>query len=269
MLRIALVQMSSTNDLEQNLQKMKRWVAEAAAKKAQLITFPEMAYFIGEEWQPLLPRYSELADQFASWAKEYSIYILPGTLREPVKGANGRYFNTQLLFDPSGTLLAKYRKLFLFKAKLPDREYDESRFCEPGGHVVTSELSIGQFGFAICYDLRFPEMFRALKKRGVEVAILPSAFTVPTGKAHWESLIRARAIENQFYMIAPAQTGAMGDGKQTYGHSLVVSPWGDVVMDFGNDEGMAVGEIPLKAIAEAERKVSAWESRREELFPVA
>lgn len=270
MMRIALVQMSSQNRLDANLERMRAWLDEAVEKGARVVAFPEMAYYMGsaEEWKPLLAKYDELVETFSGWAREHGVTLIPGTLREPVAGSPGRFHNTLVVLDPKGREAAKYRKLFLFNATL-DRAYDESRHCEPGDRVAICPVDGVTLGLGICFDLRFPELFRALKRRGAQVVVLPSAFTVPTGAAHWEILLRARAIENQCFVVAPAQTGKVGEGKQTYGNSLAVSPWGEILVGLGTAEGIAVVDVDLEKIAEAERRVSAWPSPREDVLPIA
>ena len=266
--RIGIVQMTSGKNLTENLEKMQQSLDEAVKAKAQIVAFPEMAYLSGslEDWRAVLPRYEECLDKFAGWARDKGVFLLPGSLREPVRGTPDRYFNTSVLFDPTGRLVAKYRKIFLFQAQLPDKSYDEGKHCESGNMVVTSETSLGQLGFAICFDLRFPELFRGLKKRGADIVFVPASFTATTGQAHWHTLLKARAIENQCFVVAPAQTGRVGEGGATYGHALCVSPWGEVLADLGESEGVQVVELDLGALQEARTKVDAWACRREDLF---
>jgi nitrilase len=195
---------------------------------------------------------------------------LPGSLREPApKGENAeRYYNTLPAIGPDGKLLASYRKVFLFRANLPDRSYFEGQHCEAGDTPTTFVADGVTFGLTICYDLRFPELFRALRKRGAQAIVLPASFTVPTGTAHWEILLRARAIENQVFLLAPAQTGENGDRAATYGHSLVVGPWGDKLAERPSGEGTLFADVDPARIAEAASRVDAWQSRREDLFPI-
>lgn len=269
-MKIAVVQMQSSKNLLVNLNKMKRWVEEAANKEADIVVFPEMAYLTGgfKDWKPIVPKYEELAQEFKDWAKMYGIRIIPGTLREPKKGDEDRFFNTLLYISAKGEVLGKYRKIFLYQAVLPHKVYDEAQYCEAGKTTTVYEDKLGNLAFAICFDLRFPEMFRHFKKSEAEIIFLPSAFTVPTGTAHWETLVRARAIENQVFFIAPGLTGTGGDGLETYGHSLVVDPWGNILTDMGTGEGLSIVDIDTKLIKETAKKVNAWESRREELFPI-
>lgn len=261
--KIAMAQLTSGADLEQNLAKMRRMAETAAAAGAEVVAFPEMAYFMGKaaECAPLIPLYPEIVRRFRQWAKELRITLLPGSLREP---GQSRSFNTLPVIGPTGDLAAEYRKIFLFKANMPDRSYDEGEHCQAG----QTTHCVGNLGLAICYDLRFPELFRRLKKQGAEILIVPSAFTVPTGEAHWSVLLRARAIENQCFVVAPAQTGKLGDGRSTYGHSQIVSPWGEVMADLETREDVVTVTLDLGALSDARSRVDSWASRREDLFSI-
>lgn len=267
-MRIALIQMRSAADLKRNLADMERSLGSAARRGARLVVFPEMAYFTAplKDCAPVTGQFDELMQTFAGWAKRYGTALIPGSLREP--SPEGRHFNTLPVFDSAGIEVARYRKIFLFKAKLPDREYDESAYTTAGKDPVTFTLEGIRFGATICYDLRFPELFRALKKRGAELILLPAAFTVPTGRAHWETLLRARAIENQLYIAAPGLAGRSGNGAATYGNSLVVDPWGRVrVRAAGKPTTLFFTFDPRHAV-DCRGKVDAWASRREDLFPI-
>ncbi len=268
MFRLALVQMSSGRNLADNLRQMRASLETAVREKADLTVFPEMAYFLGspEQNKQVAPRFDEVRGGFARWAKELRANFIAGSVREP---SGERWFNTLLGFDADGREAVRYRKLFLFEAKLPDREYRESVECAPGDQLVTWDVAGVRVGMTICFDLRFPELYRALRKRGAQLMIVPSAFTVPTGRAHWEVLLRARAIENQCFVAAPAQTGAIGEGRHAWGHSLVVEPWGEVREDLGTEPGVRVVDIDFAEIERAETRVRAWACRREEILPIA
>jgi len=261
--KIAMAQLTSGADLEQNLAKMRGMTETAAKAGAEIVVFPEMAYFMGPRdlCVPIVPRYLEILGRFREWAEEFKITLLPGSLREP---GDARSYNSLPAISSSGEVLATYRKVFLFKANMPDRSYDEGEHCLAG----KAATAVGNLGLAICYDLRFPELFRHLKKQGAEILIVPSAFTVPTGQAHWSVLLRARAIENQCFVVAPAQTGKLGDGRVTYGHSQIISPWGEVLADLGEKEEVTTITLEMDALSQARAKVDAWASRREDLFPI-
>lgn len=267
--KVAVVQMTSGADFDANLRAMESAVAEAAQRGAAAVAFPEMAYLMApkEVWAPLLPRYDEMVGTFSSWAAKHRLALLAGSVREPIPGEEARCYNTSLFFSSDGKLAAKYRKIFLFRATLPDRGYDEGQHTGAGAEVVSVPSSeLGHVGLSICFDVRFPELFRVLRRRGAQIVFVPSAFTVPTGTAHWHALLRARAIENQVFVVAPAQTGTVGNGAKTFGHSLVVAPWGEVVLDAGEAPGIFEVSLDLAAIAEAEAKVPALVCRRDDLF---
>jgi len=264
-MRIGIVQMNSGSSVDKNLNRMSEWVAEAASGGADLIAFPEMAYLTGGVaiWQPWIDRYDEIVTRVSELAKRHRIALHLGSLREPGT-LSGRYFNTSVLISSEGKVLAKYRKVFLFRAYVADRAYEESKYADAGSEIVVHE----PFGFAICFDLRFPELFRSLSHQGAKIIFLPSAFTVPTGRAHWETLLRARAIENQCFIVAPDLVGKLGDGNTAYGHSMVISPWGEIVAEFnGEEEGVRVVDLDFDAINRANEIVSALSCRRDDLFP--
>jgi predicted amidohydrolase len=269
-MKIAVAQTTAHSDLEENLKNIESYVVQAKAQGAELVVLPEMAYFSGKksDWKSIVSEFSALTQRFCALAKAHSIALIPGTLREPSEDPH-KFYNTLIFINADGQILTHYRKIFLYRAVLPDRNYDETEYSKPGSDIVTLNWKGICLGFAICFDLRFPEIFRVLKKRGSQIVFLPSAFTVPTGKAHWELLIRARAIENQFFMLAPGLTGVSGDGAEKYGHSLVVGPWGEVLTDLKTEEQVKTIEIDVAQIADAEKKVPAWACRREELFPIS
>jgi predicted amidohydrolase len=247
---------------------MESAVKVASQGGSEILVFPEMAYFSAPAAQAktTVKDFSRLMELFASWASKYKVCLLPGSLREP--GPRGLCYNTLPVFSPNGELLAKYRKILLFRARLGAKSYDESASTAAGREAITFRFRDVTFGLAICYDLRFPELFRTLKKKGAEAVFLPSAFTVPTGKAHWETLLRARAIENQLFVAAPGQCGRSGNGSLTYGHSLVVDPWGKVAVR-SQSRPKALSFHFKKALAgECALKLDPWRSRREDLFPI-
>jgi deaminated glutathione amidase len=267
-MKIALVQMQSTGDLERNLRAMERLTAAAAARGSKMVVFPEMAYFTGhsKDCPPVVQKFAQLMDTFASWARLYKIALLPGSIREPSPAK--KQYNTLAAFGPDGKLLAAYRKIFLFRATLTDRAYNESAYTEAGQQPCVFRLDGVCFGLSICYDLRFPELFRSLKKAGADLVFVPAAFTVPTGRAHWETLLRARAIENQMYVAAPGLVGRSGNGAQTYGHSLVVDPWGKVRPKAANRPTTLTFDYDPQSCANYRSQLDAWASRREDLFPI-
>jgi deaminated glutathione amidase len=249
-MRVAVVQLNSQDDLAANLDRVRHWIAHAAGSGAQLVALPENFAFMGEE-----ARRRELAERLdgafpgtilsalAESASKHGVWVLGGGMPE-VSSDPARPYNTSLLVDPRGDIAATYRKLHLFDVTLPDgTSYRESATTSAGADVVTAEILGTRLGMSICYDVRFPELFRRLANEGARVVAVPSSFTVPTGKDHWHPLMRARAIENQAYVLAPAQHGKHPRGRQTYGKSLVVDPWGEVIAQCSEGEGFAVAAL--------------------------
>lgn len=263
---VACAQMRSTTDVHANLDQVVQQVRRASSLGVTLVATPENTTFLGPASQKL--RIAEPLDgpthrALAVLAREERIWLLVGSVAElytapdggpsPGLGARDRCYNTSLLFDPDGVLRASYRKIHLFDVDIPGGPmFRESAFVVPGADLVTAETPLGTLGLSICFDVRFPQLYAGLVKRGATVLSVPSAFTVPTGKDHWHLLLRARAVESQAYVLAPAQDGRhdnAGPGgqalRQSYGHSLIVDPWGCVLADAGegNPEGLALAEI--------------------------
>lgn len=264
--KAAVVQVTSNARVINNLTLCRQFVERAAEAGAKVVALPENFSFMGseEEKKQLLGQIENETFAFLKeTAKDCGIYLLGGGF--PTTAGNGKVFNTAVIFDPHGEEIFRYHKAHLFNAIVGDGfSYSESRGTESGGvlpQVVSTEF--GKFSSAICYDIRFPELFRSLSKDGVEICFLPAAFTVPTGVAHWEVLLRARAIENLMYVIAPGQTGIHDPhGKRkTYGHSMIVSPWGEVLADAGTNPGYAIAEINLDELLEKRKSLPSLEHR--------
>jgi predicted amidohydrolase len=262
---IAAAQMASGPDRTKNLEVATRLVRRAAERGATLIGLPENVAWMGPEKDR--PSAAERLDgptltRFAELARELRIHLLAGSIMEG--GApEGRVYNTSVLLGPEGQHLAVYRKIHLFDAEVGDgATYRESDTVAPGEAPVTVETPLGTVGLSICYDLRFPELYRALSRAGATLLTVPAAFTLMTGKDHWEVLLRARAIENQAYVFAPAQGGRHTDQRQTYGHALVVDPWGLVVARASDGEGLALAEVDPELIARVRKNLPALRHRR-------
>jgi predicted amidohydrolase len=247
----AVVQLSSQDDVVTNLRQAEQWIAEAAHAGAQLIALPENFAFMGEEdakgriAESLLPPFGPIVGTMSEAARKAGIFLVAGGLPEKSE-VEARPFNTSVLFAPDGKIVAHYRKIHLFDVDLPDgTKLEESRATCAGSPLdLTVATAFGMpLGMTICYDVRFPELYRALEERGARLITVPAAFTLTTGKDHWHVLLRARAIENQVYVLAPAQTGKHLKGRQTYGKSLIVDPWGDVLAQAGEGEGIAFARI--------------------------
>jgi predicted amidohydrolase len=249
-MRVAIVQLNTQDDLATSLSRVRHWAAEASAAGAQLVAFPENFAFMGEEAarRDLAERLDgtfpgPIFGALAESASKHGMWILGGGMPEKSDDV-ARPYNTAVLVDPRGGIAAKYRKVHLFDVTTPDgTSYRESAATAPGVDAVTAEVLGVRIGLSVCYDVRFPELYRRLVDQGARVLVVPASFTVPTGKDHWHPLLRARAIENQAYVLAPAQHGRHPRGRQTFGKALVVDPWGEVVAQCSEGEGIAVANL--------------------------
>jgi len=254
----AAVQMSSGPDRTRNLARASALVREAAARGARLVVLPEVFAWRGPgdaEGPVAEPVPGPTTAVLAALAHELGLYLCGGSILERVPG-EARPYNTSCLFDPAGTLVARYRKVHLFDVDLPGRvTVRESATRAPGNEAVTAPTPLGTLGLSVCYDLRFPELYRTLVRTGAEILLVPSAFTFPTGAAHWEVLCRARAVENQCYLIAADQTGMSPHGFPDYGDSLIADPWGRVLARAGDGEGVVTAEVDTAYIARVRREL--------------
>jgi predicted amidohydrolase len=269
----ACVQLRTGSDLEANLATAEASVRRAASYGAKLVLTPENTTFLGPQFHKVElaePLDGPMTQRLAKLADELSIHLLVGSVAEQRRSPDGsvdpqRCFNTSLLFGPNGDRLAVYRKIHLFDVDVPGGvTIRESDCIAPGEDVVVAETALGNLGLSICYDLRFPELYRALADRGADMLAIPSAFTLATGKDHWHALMRARAIETQCWVLAPAQWGIHdAEGRRvSYGHSLIVDPWGAVVADKGEGEGLCLAEIDLSRNAQVRRAIPVSQHRR-------
>jgi predicted amidohydrolase len=267
MTRVALLQMTSGIDPEANAAALVAGVEEAARGGAAMLFTPEMSglldrdreraarHVVAEDANPVLRAAREAAAERGLWVALGSLAVA----RE-----DGRWANRSFLIDEKGAIAARYDKIHMFDVQLASGEaWRESAAYVPGEAVVTAETPVGRLGLAVCYDVRFPALFEELGRRSCDVIAIPAAFTVPTGRAHWHLLQRARAIEASAYVISAAQVGEHEDGRRTYGHSLVVDPWGEIVLDMGGDApGVGFAEIDLKRIAEIRAQLPSLANRR-------
>ena len=256
----AVVQMTSTADAERNLAAAETLVARAAARGASFVGLPENFAYLRSEGEPV-PEPQALdgpwVTRMSDLARRLGVALLLGSLPEKVPGEK-RVRNTSVLLGPDGGTLAVYRKIHLFDVDLPGMEHlKESRAVIAGDEVVVAEAPFGRLGLSICYDLRFPELYREMARRGARVLAVPSAFTERTGRDHWEVLLRARAIENLAYVFAPAQAGVHGEGRVSYGHALIVDPWGVVLARVPEGEGVAVAEMDFDRQDRVRRELPA------------
>lgn len=264
---VAAVQLNSTPDMEGNLVRVRAWIEEAAKRGAQLVALPEHFAYVGPEDEvspaaqsldgPLVTGFRELAGKLG-------IFLLLGSFPE-LTAAGGRPYNAGLLLGPQGQILAHYRKMHLFDVDLPGvPSYRESHKIQAGSEVVTAPLPGTPFtaGLAICYDLRFPELFRSLTAQGANLLCVPAAFTRTTGPDHWQVLLRARAIENLAYVVAPAQWGQHAAGRRSYGRSLIIDPWGLVLAQAPDGEGVILAHLDFDRLQKLRREMPCLTHRR-------
>ena len=264
LIRMASVQMVSTPRVEDNLQTLNRLVRGAAAEGAQLVALPEFFPMIGatDEARLAIRETSQggpLQKFLSDLAKELGIFLVGGSI--PMAGADAsRALNSTLVFDPTGQQVCRYDKMHLFGFKAGAESYDESLSIEAGNQPVAFDAPFARIGLSICYDLRFPEYFRALGP--VDILVLPAAFTATTGEAHWEVLLRARAIENQCYVIASAQGGRHETGRKTWGHSMIIDPWGEIVSVLPTGEGWVCADFNRQRLETVRHRLPALKHRR-------
>lgn len=265
--RVAALQMVSTPERERNLQDAERLIAQAAAEGAKLVLLPEYFCFMGYKDSDKLTVREAYGDgpiqRFLSdSARRHGVWVIGGTLplavTEPEPDA-ARVLNTTLVFDPSGAQQARYDKIHLFNFEKGAESFDEARTIRPGGEVRTFDAPFGRVGLSVCYDLRFPELYRRMGD--LALIVVPSAFTYTTGRAHWEMLLRARAVENQCYVLAAAQGGSHENGRRTWGHSMLIDPWGEIVAVLDEGPGVVAGDIDRARIDEVRRSLPAWRHR--------
>ncbi|MCP3734544.1 carbon-nitrogen hydrolase family protein [Sphingomonas sp. RP10(2022)] len=265
-MRIALLQMTSGIDPAVNAADLRHGIAAAAANGAGMVFAPEMAGLIDRDRaRAAASIHAECDDPVLTIVREAAakagIWVHLGSLA--VRGEDGRFANRAFVIDADGAIRARYDKLHLFDVDLPTGEsWRESAAYAPGESAVVVDTPAGALGLSICYDLRFPALYAALAGAGAQVLGIPAAFTRPTGLAHWHALLRARAIETGCFVVAAAQTGAHEDGRITYGHSLVVDPWGDVLLDMGDARGLGLAEFDLARIAEVRGRIPVLEHAR-------
>ncbi|ABB07429.1 carbon-nitrogen hydrolase family protein [Burkholderia lata] len=261
--QVAALQMVSTPDVARNLAEARRLIAEAAGEGAQLVLLPEYFCFMGHRDTDKLALAEPYQDGpiqhfLADAARRHGIWVIGGTL--PLKAPEpDRVLNTTLVFDPSGNEAARYDKIHLFNFEKGDESFDEARTIRAGDTVVAFDAPFGRVGLSVCYDLRFPELYRRLGD--CALIVVPSAFTYTTGRAHWETLLRARAVENQCYVLAAAQGGKHENGRRTWGHSMLIDPWGEIVAVRDVGASVVLGAIDPQRIADVRQSLPAWRHR--------
>jgi len=266
--KVAAIQMTSGHVVEENLDAAGKLLREARELGAEIACLPENFSFIGLKDADKLAiaeddGHGPIQQFLSETARELKLWILGGTT--VIKGDSPRRVrNTSLLLDADGRRVARYDKIHLFDVTIPGREesYLESTHVTPGRDVVIADTPVGRLGLSVCYDMRFPELYRDLASRGAEWLSMPAAFTVPTGRAHWETLLRARAIENLCYVVAPAPAGTHTSGRETYGDTLIVDYWGQVLSRLAKGTGVITADIDLSKLAETRQRFPALENRR-------
>ena len=268
-LRIACIQLTAGSDKAANLEQAERLVARAVSLGAELVVLPEKWNLVGNA--EALHEGAETLEQgqsvraMAAWAKQHGIVLIGGSIAERREGRE-KLSNTSLVFDATGVLIARYRKLHLFDVEIAGQTYRESEAEEPGDEVVLTEAGGWKIGLTICYDLRFPELYRLLALAGAELVTVPANFTLRTGMAHWHALLRARAIENALYLAAPGQIGEPLAGRPSYGHSLIVDPWGTVIAEAPDSGTVVVAELERRRVSEIRSRLPVLTQRRADVY---
>src|SRR5690348_14853069 len=269
--RAACVQLRSSDDVAENIRTTSELVADAKSKGAQCVATPENTTLMAPDGGAKLERsYSEDSDPalpaFRSLAEQLDIWLLVGSLA--IKTSPNKTANRSFLIDPRGRIAARYSKIHLFDVDLPSGEkYRESNTVAGGDSATLVETPFGKIGMTICYDLRFPQLYRALAQKGAFLLTVPSAFTETTGKAHWHVLLRARAIENGAFVLAPAQGGTHANGRKTFGHSLIIAPWGEILAEAGTEPGVIVADIDPATVTDARTRVPSLQHDRPYKIP--
>ena len=263
----AVVQLNCTSDEQANWESARSLIERAAGYGARFVATPENTNYLGphdEKVRRAEPLDGPACSRFAELASRLGIHLLLGSFNEK-SDEPGRCYNTSVFFGPDGAILGTYRKMHLFDVDVPGGvRFAESDTCKPGESVTVVDTPLGRFGLSICYDLRFPELYRKMVDQGAQILMIPAAFTLATGKDHWEPLMRARAIETQCYVLAPAQHGDHDDAglKASWGHAMIVDPWGIPVATASDGPGIALAEIDLERAEKVRRAIPVSTHRR-------
>ncbi|MEM9102106.1 MAG: carbon-nitrogen hydrolase family protein [Pseudomonadota bacterium] len=264
---MSVIQMTSSESISDNLKQAEALIVEAVSAGARLVALPETFALMPKHHSMRLEATETLGDgQMQNWmsrvSQENQCWIVGGTIAS--KSADGqRPFATCLIYDDQGLVRGQYQKIHLFDASLKQGEsFRESSFTSPGNSPLVIDSPFGRLGVIVCYDVRFPELVRIMAQSGMDYLFIPSAFSVPTGIAHWELLLRARAVENQCYVIAPAQCGKHENGRTSYGHSMIIDPWGRVLASLENEQGVLTVDVDKSRIQEVSNQLPIDQHRR-------
>jgi deaminated glutathione amidase len=268
-MKAAAVQMTSGRDVAGNLAEAQRLIALAAQQGAKLVVLPENFSFLGADDAERLAAAEEAGEGpaqhfLAEQAKAHGVWLVGGTV--PIRDRNDRARSRSMLLSPDGICAASYDKIHLFDVAIPGQEtesYRESATTVAGDRVVTAETPLGRIGMTVCYDIRFPALFHRLGMLGTEILVVPAAFTVPTGRVHWQTLLQARAIESMTFVVASAQWGEHAGGRRTYGHSMIVGPWGDVLAVREEGAGVVSAELDMIGLDKVRNQFPVLKHRRE------
>ncbi|EGC29787.1 hypothetical protein DICPUDRAFT_42388 [Dictyostelium purpureum] len=278
--RIGLGQLTSINNKTVNFEKCKGLIEKAANSKVDLFCLPECFAFIGGGVDPMDSRNNaEYIDQpdgtiekFRDLAKKHSMWLSLGGFHEKILEEPDQIYNTHLIIDSSGEIVVKYHKMHLFDVDIPSKgvSMNESKVVKSGDEIMVCKSPVGNLGISICYDVRFPEFYLTLRQMGAEIILVPSAFTYTTGKAHWSTLLRARAIENQCYVVAAAQTGNHHPKRKSYGHSLIVDPWGEVLCEIDENvtDEIAYCDIDLNFLNEIRENLPVYSHKKYDCYNI-
>ena len=277
MIRAALIQLTSGDDPAENVEKVSAYMRQAAGQGAEFILTPEVTNCVSTSrtQQNAVLTYEEddqTLEQMRSLASELGVWVLIGSLGLKTHDSDGRFANRSFMISPEGNIAARYDKIHMFDVQVDENEsFKESASYRPGGQAVVAETSFGKVGMSVCYDLRFAYLYRDLAKAGAQILTVPAAFSPVTGAAHWETLLRARAIETGCFVLAPAQTGQhpaqRGRARKTFGNSLAVAPWGEVIAHGGVEPGVTLVDIDLRDVEDARNRVPSLNHDRVYLAP--
>ena len=259
-MRVALIQITVGSNFDENFKKSKKFLRDSLSTNPDFILLPECFLFLSSKSKILIEMHHDSIEYFKNFSKMNKVYLLLGSL--PIT-ENDKLFNRSILINPSGDIISIYDKVHMFDVTLKNGEsYKESDFYSSGSELKMTNVLGHSIGHTICYDLRYPKMFRALAKKGSQIIVVPSAFTHTTGKAHWHSLIKARAIENGVFILAPNQWGVNNENRSTYGHTLIVDPWGETLAEAKDGEMIVTAELDLNRVRDCQNAIPVLDNDR-------